>query len=319
MKKLIRKDKVAILFLLIGLMYFAALTRWSTMKSEVILDYDPWYFFRLSKEILENNLTPPKWDLKSFFPPGRPFHKQLGWPYTMILLYKIYQVFVPTVSFMHVAKLAPVMMVALCILPAYLLGKELSNDWGGLLTALFVVSAPAFIGVSMAGYCDTDAVVVFFTFLTIWSVMFAVKKRKIHWYILPVVVSMLFFYSWWFGWYVILFLTLFIPAFLVFKAIEQFIRTRKLEPDKIYKESKPVIVSLLAIIITINVVGTIFGLGNLWGIVGSGLRFLAGKAQIVNVSVAELQPINVFTRSGFMQVASRSGLIPTLIALLGLP
>lgn len=52
-----------------------------------------------------------------------------------------------------------------------------------------------------------------------------------------------------------------------------------------------------------------------------GLAFtgIGGEPLIVNISVAELQPINIFTLSGFSSVASRVGLLPALLTLIGLP
>ncbi|HDJ96489.1 MAG TPA: hypothetical protein ENG45_00255 [Candidatus Aenigmarchaeota archaeon] len=324
MKKKLFKDvkrRVIIIVLLLSLMYIAFWTRSATLKSEVILDYDPWYFYRLAETILKNNLKPPKWDLLSFFPPGRPFHKQLGWPYTMILFYKIQKLLNQKANFMETAKLAPALVVSLCVIPSFLLGKLFTNEWGGLLTSLFIVFAPAFIGVSMAGYCDTDAVVVMYTFLTVFSILLAVKKNKIHYYIFSSVVFFWFVYNWWFAWYIILYFTLFIPGLLLFRVIERSIREKRFALDlkATFEDSKPVIIPLFILILLVNVVGTILGLGNLMAIFGSAFRFLSGKAQIVNVSVAELQPVNVFTKNGFLQIAGRAGIIPTALAIFGLP
>jgi len=57
---------------------------------------------------------------------------------------------------MYAAKIAPALMVGLSIIPAFLLGRELSNDWGGLLTGLFAITAPTFIGVG-AGFSYDDS------------------------------------------------------------------------------------------------------------------------------------------------------------------
>jgi len=308
------------LFLLLGLTYFAAWTRTSTLKTKVILDYDPWWQYRYAKDILEHNFKPPKWDLLSFFPPGRP-EQITGWHYTMVFFYKFLSLFIQTMTFMETAKLAPVIMVGLGIIPAFLLGRELSNKWGGLLTGLFAIAAPTFIGVSMGGYCDTDVVVIFYTFLTIFSVFLAIKKKKIHYYALATLITIWLIYNWWFGWYIILFFALYIPAFLVFRLLENMVHERKLILDvrKLIVDSKPTLLPLIILLVIVNISGMLLGLGNLLDIFGSALRFLTGGAQIVNVSVAELQPINIFTRGGFFQVAGRVGLIPMVVAIFGLP
>jgi asparagine N-glycosylation enzyme membrane subunit Stt3 len=149
----------------------------STLNAPTILDYDPWWFYRHAKEILDNNFRVPKWDLLSFFPPGRPSQPEQGWAYTMVIFYKIISLF-SQVSFMDVAKISTLIIVALTVIPAFLLGKLLSNKWGGFTTAIFATLAPTFIGVSMAGYCDTDAPVVFFSFLSTYSMILMLKKER---------------------------------------------------------------------------------------------------------------------------------------------
>jgi len=314
---------LAIFSLLIGLIYFAFWSRSFTLDNPLILDYDPFFHYRYAKMILENNLNPPKWDILSFFPPGRPFHFEVGWAYTMVFFYNIFSFFSQDVTLMYAAKIAPALMVGLSIIPAYLLGRELSNSWGGLLTGLFAVTAPTFIGVSMAGYCDTDVVVVFYTFLMVFSIFMAIRKKKILYYILSILIVLWFIYNWWFGWYVLLFFTLFIPIFLIFKFLEAIIHEKKLKVDlkSILNDSKNVLVPLIIILVALNVLGTLLGLSNLLTVMGLGLQFLGGgpEAGLVNVSVAELQPLNIFTRGGFQQVASRAGFYPTLIALFGIP
>jgi len=311
------------LLLVIGLIYFAIWTRLGTLKTKVILDYDPWWHYRYAVDILENNLRPKRWDLLSFFPPGRPvILTQLGWEYTMILFYKISSLLNPEVNFMYVAKLAPAIMVGLTVIPAYLLGRLISNNkWGGLLTALFAISAPAFVGVSMVGYCDTDAVVVFYSFLTIYSIILAMKGKKIYHYILAIGTCLIGMFNWWFIWYVLLFFLIFIPSLVAFRIIEDIVEKRRFEFDikENIKKSLPLIKPLLIILVTVNILSTLLGFGNFINVFTVATGFLAGRLAIVNVSVAELQVINILTKEGFNQVAMRVGLIPTLLALIGLP
>jgi len=156
------------LLFLVAIAYLSAIIRMSTMGSPTVLDYDPFWHYRHAKEIVDNGMRVPKWDLLSFYPPGRPTERAEGWNYTIAIFFKIFQFFNQTVSFVYVTKLSPVIMVALSTIPAFLLGETLSNKVGGLTTALFAVLTPTFIGISMAGYSDTDAVVVFYTFLCIY-------------------------------------------------------------------------------------------------------------------------------------------------------
>jgi asparagine N-glycosylation enzyme membrane subunit Stt3 len=305
--------------LLLIIIYFSMWNRSGTLNSKVILDYDPWYFYRIAKMILDNNLIPPKWDLLSYFPPGRPPTTSFGWDYIMIFLYKILSIFSINMTFMDAVKLSPVIMVGLAIIPAFLLGRLLTNNWGGLITGLIAANTPTFIGVSMGGYNDTDVVVVFFSFICLYSIFLAIKKRKIQHYIFSILMTLLFIYSWWFGWYILFFFTLFIPAFIIFRILETIVHERKINLKSVIHETKPLLIPLFIIIIATNIIGYLLGYGSMLNFVSIGLGYTATQSVIVNVSVAELQPINIFTRDGFLAVAGRVGIIPMLFSIIGLP
>ncbi len=313
-------NTILIPVILLSLFAFSMWTRLGTMKAKTILDYDPWWQYRYAKTIVENNLKAPKWDILSFFPPGRPIGKTMGWEYTMILFYKILSPFIKNFTFMEAAKLAPALMVGLASISAFFLGRVLSNKWGGVLTGIFAASTPTFIGVSMAGYCDTDAVVVFYTFLCIFSIFLALKKKKIFYYVFAFLVNVLFIFNWWFGWYISFFFFLFIPSLVGYKLFESLIYDKKINLSKIWKDVKSVIVPLFVFILALNLFGIVFNFGNTLQFVRIGMGFAGGAGgNIVNVSVAELQPINILTKSGFMAIAGRVGMGPILLFIIGLP
>jgi len=290
------------------------------MKDDTVLDYDPWWQYRYAKMILENGMKIPKWDLLSFFPPGRPTYTSLGWEYTMIFFYKTLSPFIKDFTFMEAAKLSPALMVGLASVAAFFLGKTLTNNWGGIATGIFAALTPTFIGVSMAGYCDTDAVVVFYSFLCIFSIFFALKKKKIYYYAIALIANLFFIYNWWFGWYISFFMLLFIPTLIGYKIFEGLILDRKIDPSKTWENVKSIVIPVFIFIAALNIIGFVLDFGNVVDFVKIGLGFAGGSGGgIVNVSVAELQPINILTKSGFMSVATRIGIGPMLLFLIGLP
>jgi len=240
----------------------------------------------------------------------------------MILFYKILSLF-SEISFMEAVKLSSPIMVGLSAIPAYFLGKKLTNEWGGIATAIFVTLSPTFIAVSMAGYNDTDVVVVFYTFITLLSIFLALEKRKLPYIITAITISIIFIYNWWFGRYIFLFLILFIPFFFVFKIIENIFVNRgngfKIDLKEIVISLKNLLIPLFLILILIDVITYSIGLHSILDVFLAGLGFVGGEGLLVNVSVAELQPVNILTRGGFMSIASRAGLYPTLFMLIGLP
>lgn len=205
-----------------------------------ILDFDPWWFFRHTEEILANGFLPPQWDILSFYPPGRPVDYYLGWSYTMALAYAIASNFVQ-MTLAEFASIFVAIFAALSAIPAYFVGKHVTNRWGGLATAFFATVSITFISVSLAGYTDSDAVDVFYTFLAVITTLYAIKKAKMMDYasrhgflrtlkgyiphVIPAVASYwLFAVNWSSSWYIYYVFVLFIPLLIIFKVIESVLK-----------------------------------------------------------------------------------------------
>lgn len=324
------------LLILLGIVLFGIWLRLTTANVDIILDYDPWWWYRHAKEILENNFLPPKWDSLSYYPPGRPWNYPPGWMYTLVLFHLIANSFNPAITLMKTSIYAIAIFSGLCAIPAYLAGRMVTNKFGGLITSFFATISPTFLSVSMAGYPDSDAIVVFYTFLTILATLYAIKnfkgfKDKKSWLSLGLAVAIywLFAFNWNSSWYLLYIFVGFIPLFVVFKIIESVIQRQErtsfsnLVITKI-KESK----NLVLVIILIGIFGEILTfLTSGWPFYTippieqllTSFQFLIGKSLIVNISVAELQTVNVFSREGFLSVASRVGIFPIILAIIGLP
>lgn len=316
-----------VILALLGISFLGVYIRSSTLSSPTVLDYDPWWFYRHAKEIVENDYKVPDWDALSYYPPGRPYSLQQGWPFTIAFMYKFANVFTD-INLMQVAKWSPLIMVVLIPIPAFFLGRLISNNLGGLIAALFSVIAPTFIGVSMGGYSDSDVVMVFYTFLSILMIVSTIKYAKykilsIPFYILSAISVLLFTFNWSAGWLPLILFLVFIPTFIVFRVLEEMIHQRKLKINikAFFPDFKSIIIPLLIIFVIANVAGYIVGYRTMFHSLLGGLAFtgLGGDRLIVNISVAELQTIDIFTKSGFLTVAERVGMLPTIMTLICLP
>jgi len=322
------KTNLLVLFFLVVIIGLAIYVRMNTINAQNILDYDPWWYYRHAQEIMNNGMIPPKWDILSYYPPGRPFDKQLGWEYTIILFYKIASVVKPSITFFELSKIAPLIMVSLGTISAFFIGKLLTNNWGGLITALFAVLAPTFIGVSMAGYLDNDPVVVFYMYTSILSLVLALTKRSekmfsfksLLFILFAILVNSLFIYNWGGGWLVLLLFSVFIPTLILFRIVENIIHTKSLKISLPLSEIKSYVIPLAIIIVAVNVFAFAMGLDNMVKSVFVLLGFVnPGQGLLVNISVAELQSINIFSSDGFSAVAGRVGLGSFILAIIGLP
>lgn len=317
------------MLLLAAIVLFAIWLRLATANIDIILDYDPWFWFRHAQEILKNNFVPPKWDLLSYFPGGRPFNYQLGWSYTLAAGYVLVKVILTNLTFMKFSIYFIAIFSGLCAIPAYFVGKMITNKWGGLITAFFAVITPTFLGVSMAGYPDSDTVDVLYTFLVVLATLYAIKnyhglKSKKTWFsiALAVVSYWLFALNWNTSWYILYIFIGFVPIFIIFKIIEALIQKQKIVT--FVKESE----HLVLVIALIGILGEILTLLT-WGWpfntippiqqLFNGLSFISGRSLLVNISVAELQTLNILSKNGILAIVSRVGPFPILLAILSFP
>jgi len=313
MKKIIDlfKNNLHLLILLV-IVYLGVYIRLGTVNTKIMLDYDPWWYYRHAKYLVDNNFRGVKWDLLSFFPPGRPMVDPVGWEYMVAISYKIFSLFF-SIDFMRFGIWSPAIISGLIAVPAYLTGNIITNKWGGLVTALFSVLTPTLIGVSMAGYMDTDALVVFFTFASTFSIIYALQKRTIFSYILSIFILWLFAFSWAQSWYMLYMLLLFLVVYFIGSVFLSIVfQHKKLSFSGIIKENlkkfKPHFITLIIIFIGSSLLAVMTGRPDPITTITDAFSWLLGGLMVVNVSIAELQPINIFTQSGFSAVAGRTGL-----------
>jgi asparagine N-glycosylation enzyme membrane subunit Stt3 len=326
--------------ILIGIIIFAAWVRWSTANFDILLDYDPWWFFRHAEEIYNNGFLPPKWDILSYYPPGRPVDYYLGWSYTLAGLYAIVQNIYPAMTLMKFSGYFVAIFAALCAIPAYLVGRYVTNRWGGLVTALFATVTPTFLTVSMAGYPDSDAVDVFYTFWAVLATLYALKKSSLLSFTnlssflkslvkyLPHVVPALaaywlFAFNWNSSWYIYYFFLAFVPILLIFKFIEAVISAAKKEGRFIHiflsklKDVRTIFVALVLIgllgeAVTLPTYRWPFNTIPPHQQLIEGLNIVRGQSMVVFISVAELQPPS----DALAAAVSRIGGVPIFFAFL---
>jgi asparagine N-glycosylation enzyme membrane subunit Stt3 len=317
------------LIILAAIFAFAVIVRWSTSNFDYILDYDPWWFFRHAQELVQNNLIPPKWDILSYFPPGRPVDFYLGWSYTIAIFYLITKPFL-ALSLMKFSGLFIAFFSAACAIPAYFVGKSVTNKWGGLTTAFFGTITPIFVSRSIAGYPAADAADVFWTFVAVFATFYAMKhfksfKDRKSW----IAIAFALLSYWLFAanfnssWYIYFVFVAFMPIIIVLRLFESLIwkkhdGTFSHKIKTIFSENKNIFIAIILIgilgqVITQLTIGwpfnTIPPIQDFFDAIG----FVNNTALLVNISIAELQSLNVFSVSGFTQLISNIGFVPIFL------
>lgn len=318
------------LFLLVGIFLIALKIRLFTAGTEWLQAYDPYFHLRYTSYVVNNRLL-PAWDPLSYFPPGRPvtysplLYYMTGYIY--LLLGGLFD------SLLELAKYSTAVYGALVIIPAYLAGKEFSDWKAGVLAAAFMGTIPAAIRRTSAGFYSTDPFVLFFSLLTIYFFARSFKKRDWLSYSLTAVSLVLFSLSWNQGWY-IAFLAIgsvfFYYIVLVLTGKEEW-ETKGKEKNimpplkkrvkKAYYPFKKLLIPIVVIFIVAVAGSRLLGMDPV-GIITEYVNFVLNPAdvQIVNVSVAELQTLDVLG-GAWQELFARTSvalvfLFPSLILLL---
>ncbi len=299
-KKVLKKRWYLIALLIIFLLSLHI--RFFTLDGDWLLAYDPYFHYRYTGYVVENGIM-PAWDSMSYYPPGRPINHPPVMHYTTAYLYMI---FGSGMSLMLFCKYMAGIYGALATIPAFFLGKEFSDKKAGLLAAFFIGTSVAVLTRTMAGFYDTDGLVVFFTLLTMYLLVRSFKKKSLINHILAFLGLVLFGLTWGQGWYIPIIVMISSFAYfitLVFIGKKEW-RTgsekNKVMPEmgerakKSFKIFKKTFFPLLLIFIASSVLVWLMGY-NPYSIITAlvGFTFNPAQVQIVNISVAELQNLNI--------------------------
>ena len=192
-------------------------------------EMDSYYNLRMTQDYLDHGylgdtiINGTEWDLHSSFPSGQSAE------YTPLIVYFTAFTYKFVNLFTHVPLNAVAIWIApfiasLAVIPAYLLVRRITNDYGGITAGLLVGLAPAYFAHTFAGFFDTDQfnmivpllVVMFFIYSMLANTM---KSRII--YAALAGFAMLVFTLAWSGWYYIYYLVL--ATAVIYLIIKNFI------------------------------------------------------------------------------------------------
>ncbi|MCD6398528.1 MAG: glycosyltransferase family 39 protein, partial [Candidatus Aenigmarchaeota archaeon] len=291
------------LILLIIIFIFSLNIRVSSANSKWLSAYDPYFQYRYTKDVVENGVL-PSWDVYSYYPPGRKLNVP---PLMYYLTGYLFLIFNPLlgISLMKFCGIMAAIYGALGVIPAYFLGKEFSNKKAGLLSAFFVGFSPAILTRTLGGFYDTDGLVIFFSLLTMYLLVRAFRKRTYLDYGFAGVGLILFGLTWTAAWY--------IPSIVLISIIFYFFilvlignpewkddikKSNIFSSERIkaaLSDFKSLFIPFLIIFILASLIDWLLG-SNPLGRILNLFVFAQDPARvlIVNISVAELQPLNVF-------------------------
>ena len=179
-------------------------------------EMDSYYNFRLTQDLVnhgylgDTKINGTQWDLHSSFPSGKSAEYPPLIAYLTAGLYKFINIF-SQVPLAAVSFWIGAIIASLAVIPAYLLVRTITNDYGGITAGLLVGLAPSYFAHTFAGFFDTDMfnmliplLIVYFFVLSILSK--DMKHRTI--YAGLSAISMLIFSLAWQGWWYIFYLVI---------------------------------------------------------------------------------------------------------------
>ncbi|MEA2037349.1 MAG: STT3 domain-containing protein, partial [Nanoarchaeota archaeon] len=177
-----------------------------------LLAIDPYFWMRHAKNVLENGHSGDEirngrsYDTYMYAPTGRNIPIDMFHAYFEAYLYKFVSFFNRDLSLMALVFYVPILLSALCVFPAFLIGRRLAGNFGGFIAAFVIAVHPSFLTRTAGGFADTDAYNVLFPLLITWLFLEAFETKNIKKIVIYSTLSGLFvglFSFAWGGWFYI--------------------------------------------------------------------------------------------------------------------
>ncbi len=264
-----KNKKITILHasLLIFIFLISFYIRAEGIVPDRILSFDPVYQYRFTKYFVQWGFF-PDWDELSYYV-GRKFYMPPLMYYLTAIIYKILLFAKPMfllipiekiqILFSHMtlktaASLSAAFYGALIAISAYLLGKELSNKWGGILSAALVSFAPQILVRTFGASYDTDQLVLFFILLTLWSSIRFFKKMNLFNFVLMLFSFTGFMLTWNMFWYTFFIFVGIVGGYYYLLSVEFLFREKRIAESVIIL----LFPILLLLLVFVSIIGFVF-------------------------------------------------------------
>jgi len=268
-----------------------------------LLSFDPAFYYRYTKYVVDYGHL-PVWDELSYYV-GRLIENDNAQPFMVYLTAAFYVLILKGIgmSLLTAAAYMSAIYGALIVIPAYLIVKELSNKYGGLIGAFLMGTAPQILVRTFGGSYDNDQLVTFFILLTLYAGLYAFRKRNITSLSFSIITFTAFMMMWGFSMYTFLILSIFVVMYILTYALIKDKEKKTKASERLreaFKLSKSYFVYLIALFVGLILTSTLIG-SNLLFSLGRLVGFAQQAEQwIVNISIAELQPFTIFSIAGWI-------------------
>ena len=151
---------------------------------------DPYYYLRLTENYYNHGhlgetlkYIDGKWvpyDTCQYAPPGHPITRPVpAITYATIAVYEIWHSLDPTVTLMNAAFWVPPLLSILLGIPIFFIVRRVTrSNIGGIVGALLIVSTPALLYKTSAGFADTPIFEILPILFIVWFIMEALHNQR---------------------------------------------------------------------------------------------------------------------------------------------
>ena len=173
-------------------------------------EMDSYYNFRLTDNYVDHghvgdelvNDTP--WDNHRYAPDGNPVSYEMGIVYVTSWLHDMANNFLGwDMSVKEVAFWAGAIISTLCVIPAFIFSRRLTNDYGAIVATLIIALAPNYFAHTFPGFFDTDMFYYIFSLFFVFFFVESIRSDNWIWKVVFAVLSVIsigLFSDQWTGW-----------------------------------------------------------------------------------------------------------------------
>ena len=158
-------------------------------------EMDSYYNYRLTNNYVDHGYVGDEmrngttWDMHRYSPDGEPVNYEMGIVYVTSWLHDLANSFFGgNYSVKEVAFWTGAIISCLCVIPAFIFSRRITNDYGAIVATLIIALAPNYFAHTFPGFFDTD---MFYYIFSLFFVFFFVESIRSDSWILKVIFALL--------------------------------------------------------------------------------------------------------------------------------
>ncbi len=173
-------------------------------------EMDSYYNYRLTNDYVDHGYAGDEmrdgvaWDMHRYSPDGETVNYELGITYVTSWLHDMAnKYFGGNFSVKEVAFWAGAIVSTLCVIPAFIFSRRVTNDYGAIVATLVIALAPNYFAHTFPGFFDTDMFYYIFSLLFVFFFVESIRSDNWIWKIIFALLSIAsigIFSTQWTGW-----------------------------------------------------------------------------------------------------------------------